>query len=47
VFGPSKKERCWEKYTDLSNDFATPDLIDRRIKECMAAFVEKTARGGR
>jgi hypothetical protein len=47
MFGPTKKERCWDKYTDLSNDFATPDLIDRRIKECMAAFVEKTARGGR
>jgi len=47
MFGPTKKERCWDKYTDLSNDFATPDLIDRRIKECLAAFVERTARGGR
>ena len=45
--GPNKKERCWDKYTDLANDFATPDLIDRRIKDCLAAFIEKTARSGR
>src|SRR5205085_1785488 len=40
--GPGKKERCWEKYTDLANDFATPDLVDRRIKDCLAAFIKKT-----
>ncbi|HSU53670.1 MAG TPA: hypothetical protein VLT36_06400 [Candidatus Dormibacteraeota bacterium] len=40
----NKKEKCWEKFVDLSSDYATPDLIDRRIKDCMAAVVEKTAR---
>ena len=45
LFGPNKKERCWDKYTDLANDFATPDLIDRRIKDCLAAFIERTRSG--
>jgi hypothetical protein len=40
--GPNKKERCWDKYRrDLAVDYATPDQIDRRIKDCMAAFVER------
>src|SRR5207244_13357585 len=38
---PTEKELCWDKYKDLAKDFATPDLIDRRIKDCLAAFVEK------
>jgi hypothetical protein len=41
LLGPNKKERCWDKYRDLAGDYATPDLIDRRIKDCMAAFVER------
>jgi hypothetical protein len=40
MFGPTKKERCWDKYTQLSDGFASPDLIDRKLKECMAKFVE-------
>jgi len=41
VFG-NKKERCWNRYCDLARDFATADLVDRRIKECLAAVVQKT-----
>jgi hypothetical protein len=47
LFGPSKKERCWDKYVELSRDYATPELIDRRIKECLAMFAEKRGSGGR
>lgn len=38
---PTEKELCWDKFKDLSKDFATADLIDRRIKDSVAAFVEK------
>ena len=44
VVGKSKEHCCWEKYKLLAEDFATPDLIDRRIKDCMAAVVEKPGR---
>jgi hypothetical protein len=47
MYGPSEKERCWEKYNQLSNDFATPDLIDRKIKDCMAKIVESSVLGKR
>ena len=47
LFGPNKKERCWDRYKDLSEDIATPDLVDRKIKECLAAFVERTVHGTR
>ena len=47
----NKKERCWIRYCDLARDFATADLVDRKIKECLAAVVQKTveksASGGR
>jgi len=43
----NRKERCWDKYKDLAGDFATADLVDRRIKECLAQFVETIVRGGR
>ncbi len=50
VFG-NKKERCWNRYCDLARDYATTDLIDRKIKECLASVVQKTveksAAGGR
>ncbi len=39
--GPNKKERCWDKYQDLAGDYGTPDQIDRRLKDSMAAFVER------
>ena len=41
VFG-NKKERCWNRYCDLARDFATAELVDRKIKECLAAVVQKT-----
>jgi hypothetical protein len=47
IMGPNKKERCWDRYKDLFEDMATPDLIDRKIKECLAAFVEKTVHSNR
>lgn len=47
LFGPNRKERCWDRYSALFGEYATPDLIDRRIKDCLAAFVERTAGGGR
>jgi hypothetical protein len=47
LFGPNKKERCWDRYKDLSEDISTPDLVDRKIKECLAAFVERTVHGNR
>lgn len=30
---------CWEKYKDLARGFATADLIDRHIKDCMAKVI--------
>jgi len=47
LFGPNKKERCWDRYQDLFEDISTSDLIDRKIKECLAAFVERTVHGNR
>jgi hypothetical protein len=47
LFGPNKKERCWDRYKDLSEDISTPDLVDRKIKECLAAFVERMVHSNR
>ncbi len=44
VVGKSKQHCCWEKYKVLVEDFATPDLIDRRLKDCVAAVIEKPVR---
>jgi hypothetical protein len=44
--GKTRKERCWEKYTRLSEDYDTPDLVDRRVKDCLAVFVENLLRSG-
>jgi hypothetical protein len=38
----NKKERCWNRYCDLARDFATADLVDRKIKESLASVVQKT-----
>lgn len=46
MFGPSKKERCWDRYVDLARDFATPDLVDRRVKECLASVAQRTLEKG-
>lgn len=47
IFGKNKKERCWDKYVRLAKDYETADLVDRRIRDCLAAFVEKKVLGGR
>ena len=47
IFGKKKAERCWERYVLLCKDYETPDLVDRRIRGCLAAFVEKKVLGGR
>jgi hypothetical protein len=47
IFGKSKKELCWNKYVALAEDFATPEQINRRIRDCLAAFVENKVLGGR
>jgi len=47
LFGPNKKERCWDRYKDLSDDISTPDLVDRKIRECLAAFVERMVHSNR
>lgn len=44
--GKRRKELCWEKYTRLSEDYDTPDLVDRRVKDCLAVFVENLLRSG-
>ncbi len=41
LFGKGKKERCWERYLLLCKDFETADLVDRRMRDCLAAFVER------
>lgn len=46
MFGPSKKERCWDRYVDLARDLATPDLVDRKIKETLVAVVQRTVEKG-
>lgn len=38
--GPSKKERCWDKYSGLSKDIATPELIDRWLKDCLGRYAD-------
>jgi len=42
----SKQECCWGKYDDLAREISTPDLIDRKIKDGLAAFVKKRGLGG-
>jgi hypothetical protein len=44
-FGSNKQERCWDKYISLSKDIATPDLIDRWVKDCFGRFVDKGIKG--
>jgi len=45
--GPSKKERCWDKYCSLSKDIATPELVDRWLKDCLGRFADSGAKGVR
>lgn len=45
--GPSKKERCWDKYRSLSKDIATPELVDRWLKDCLGRYADSGARSVR
>ncbi len=45
--GPGKSERCWARYKELFEDYATPDLIDRKIKDSLAGFVERAMHSNR
>jgi hypothetical protein len=40
ILGPNKKERCWDKYCTLSRDIATPELLDRWLKDCLGRFAD-------
>lgn len=42
--GRSKSERCWDKYKTLSKDIATPDLVDKWVRDCLGKFVEARTR---
>lgn len=44
--GKSKTERCWEKYKMLSKDMATPDLVDKWVRDCLGKFVDSRTRLG-
>jgi hypothetical protein len=45
--GPSKKERCWDKYCSLSKDIATPEQLDRWVKDCLGRFADAGNKGAR
>jgi hypothetical protein len=42
----SKQECCWRKYNDLAKELSSPDLVDRKIKESLAAFVKRKGLSG-
>ena len=44
--GRSKTERCWDKYKTLSKDIATPDLVDKWVRDCLGKFVDARTRIG-
>jgi hypothetical protein len=44
--GRSKAERCWDKYKNLSKDIATPDLMDKWVRDCLGKFVDSRTRIG-
>lgn len=45
IFGRNKKERCWDKYSLLAKDYETAEIVDRRIRDCLAAFIERKVLG--
>jgi hypothetical protein len=47
LFGRSFETRCWEKYKDLAKGFATADLIDRQIRDCVGAIIKSKLSGNR
>lgn len=42
--GRSKTDRCWDKYKTISKDIATPDLVDKWVRDCLGKFVEARTR---
>jgi hypothetical protein len=46
LFG-NEKALCWDKYKDLARDYATAELVDRRIKDSLGTFAEKKALAAR
>jgi hypothetical protein len=46
LFG-NEKALCWDKYKDLAKDYATPELVERRLKDCLGAFAERKVQAGR
>lgn len=44
--GKNRAERCWEKYKTLSKDMATPDLVDKWVRDCLGKFVDARTRIG-
>ncbi|HUA65079.1 MAG TPA: hypothetical protein VME24_04480 [Alphaproteobacteria bacterium] len=44
--GRSKAERCWDKYKNISKDIATPDLMDKWVRDCLGKFVDSRTRIG-
>ena len=44
--GRSKNDRCWDKYKTLSKDIATPDLVDKWVRDCLGKFIDARTRVG-
>ena len=42
--GRNKAERCWDKYKNLYKDIATPDLMDKWVRDCLGKFVDSRTR---
>jgi hypothetical protein len=42
LVGKSTAEKCWEKYCELAKDYARAELVDRKLKDALAAFLDKT-----
>jgi len=47
IFGKNTDELCWEKYLQLARDYETADKVNQRIRESLAAFIEKKVLRGR
>jgi len=47
LWGKKGAERCWDRYKELFEDYGTPDLIDRKIKDSLAAFIERAMHSNR
>lgn len=47
IMKPSKKECCWDQYVSLSRDIATPDQLERWLKDCLGRFVDANVKNVR